>query len=1003
MVDTNTEQGARAMHRAGRVLLATTILMGLLVSIPATASAATYSFTNSRSNTINPDGPSSRYPMNLVVSGVVGRIQSVDVALNNLSHDFPDDIDALVVSPAGTKVVIMSDAGGGDPIPAATPVTLTFSPSAAEQVGDEVTPVSGTYLPSSYAPAEVFAGNAPAGPYTTNLAAFAGEDPNGTWTLWLQDGYDNYGGLLAGGWSLTFDANTDVDGDGVVNTGDNCITTPNVDQADGDGDGIGDACENTAPTLSSIGTQHMSAGESRTVDITAADDRPQPLVFSATNLPDFAWFEDNANGSASLHIIPPAGSLGTYADITVSVSDGEFTDSEVFEIVVTEANEYPVLVGLTNRNVSEGQTVDVPLSATDANGDSLTFTTEGLPAFAALTTTGNGVGNIAIAPQAGDAGMYDINVTVSDGTLTDSKGFRLTVSGPTTIVVPTSGSGNPYPSTYNVAGLAQPITRVTVNLSNLSHSNPDDLDLLLVGPEGQAVVIMSDAGGTTDISNVSLTLSDSAAAPAPDSDPLVSGTYQVSSYLPTDAFVAPAPDGPYGETLATFNGTNPNGTWSLFLRDDAASNAGHLGGWSLTIESGLPPVLAPVGNQTVQSGRTTDIPLSATDTPGDTIALRGLSLPSFATVIDNGNGTGVLRLAPAANQVGVYTGVRVRASDGSKSMTETITITVTDGVAPTASAATTTQANAAGWHTANVTINFTAADEASGVASITYQASGAHAIASTTVPGSSASTVITLAGVTTISYFATDAAGNSGPEQTLTVRLDKINPTIVTAPVLSFVAPAVASDSSTVPIRVTWTGRDTSNGSGVASYTVEGSVDGGSTWVEIATTAQPDVTISAPPSFGSVAGRVRVTATDVSGRVSSTVEGSPAFLRLHQESSSAVSYVNTWGSGTPVEASGGGLRYSGQPGRSATFAFTGKHVAFMSSVGPDRGRADIYVDGVYETTIDLYSPTRTYRQIVFTRAWSSSGNHTIEVRVLGTRNAASTASRVDVDAFAVIQ
>ena len=43
------------------------------------------------------------------------------------------------------------------------------------------------------------------------------------------------------------------------------------------------------------------------------------------------------------------------------------------------------------------------------------------------------------------------------------------------------------------------------------------------------------------------------------------------------------------------------------------------------------------------------------------------------------------------------------------------------------------------------------------------------------------------------------------------------------------------------------------------------------------------------------------------------------------------------------------------------------------------------------------------RQMVFTKSWSSSASHTLEVRVLGTKNASSSGKRVDVDAFVALR
>ncbi len=67
------------------------------------------------------------------------------------------------------------------------------------------------------------------------------------------------------------------------------------------------------------------------------------------------------------------------------------------------------------------------------------------------------------------------------------------------------------------------------------------------------------------------------------------------------------------------------------------------------------------------------------------------------------------------------------------------------------------------------------------------------------------------------------------------------------------------------------------------------------------------------------------------------------------------------------------------------------------------GKATVWVDGVKAKTVDLYSPKAQPRRVVFTKTWASSGNHTLEVRVLGTKRAASTGKRVDVDAFVALR
>jgi hypothetical protein len=65
----------------------------------------------------------------------------------------------------------------------------------------------------------------------------------------------------------------------------------------------------------------------------------------------------------------------------------------------------------------------------------------------------------------------------------------------------------------------------------------------------------------------------------------MTGIYQPADYLPTETFPAPAPSTVTATNLQPFLGTNPNGRWSLFVRDDTAGDAGFIaGGWSLHIE-----------------------------------------------------------------------------------------------------------------------------------------------------------------------------------------------------------------------------------------------------------------------------------------------------------------------------------------------------------------------------------------------------------------------------------
>lgn len=158
-------------------------------------------------------------------------------------------------------------------------------------------------------------------------------------------------------------------------------------------------------------------------------------------------------------------------------------------------------------------------------------------------------------------------------------------SNPAVLSIPSVGLASSYPSTITVTNLAGGvITNVTVTLNGLSHSFPDDLDVLLVAPGGQKVMLMSDAGGGQNITNVVLAFDARAVDFLPGVLQITGGTYLPSDYEAGETMTNPAPAGPYGSELSALFGTNPQGTWSLFVMDDEAGDLGSIsGGWSLSI------------------------------------------------------------------------------------------------------------------------------------------------------------------------------------------------------------------------------------------------------------------------------------------------------------------------------------------------------------------------------------------------------------------------------------
>lgn len=185
---------------------------------------------------------------------------------------------------------------------------------------------------------------------------------------------------------------------------------------------------------------------------------------------------------------------------------------------------------------------------------------------------------------------------------------------------PASGSAaSLFPSPIVVSGVTGVVERVSVRLNGLSHGFPADTDFLLVSPSGRKVVIMSDFGaGSPGISNINVILDDYADRPIPSTVagntawPFASGTYRPANSGTTDLFPAPAPAAPYAYCLSHFNGDSPNGTWNLYIIDDANLDGGSVsGGWSLTFD--VRPPMPSAGAVVISEFRTRGV---GTSPPG---------------------------------------------------------------------------------------------------------------------------------------------------------------------------------------------------------------------------------------------------------------------------------------------------------------------------------------------------------------------------------------------------
>lgn len=269
--------------------------------------------------------------------------------------------------------------------------------------------------------------------------------------------------------------------------------------------------------------------------------------------------------------------------------------------------------GVVNGAIDPGETVSLLIAMRNVSGVDTTnlvatlLTTNGITAPSAaqnygalinngasvsrpFTFTANGTNGATVSAtfqvqeQTGGTSYGRVTFTYVLGTSTT------VFSNTALITIVDNAVASPYPSSITVTGLVGTVSKVSLLVSNLYHPSPEDIDMLLAGPTGTNTMLMSDCGGGNFITNVSLTFDDAAVNSLPDSTLISSGTYKPTNFLIADLLPDPAPspsaepNAPYGKLLAAFNGTNPNGLWSLYLVDDLTIFSGSINrGWQLTI------------------------------------------------------------------------------------------------------------------------------------------------------------------------------------------------------------------------------------------------------------------------------------------------------------------------------------------------------------------------------------------------------------------------------------
>ena len=298
------------------------------------------------------------------------------------------------------------------------------------------------------------------------------------------------------------------------------------------------------------------------------------------------WAVDDTSGDVgtmaggwSLSITTETAAVATTTTVTSSDASSTTGDPVTFTATV-KAGATPVTAGAVQFS-ADGSNLGNPVSL---NGSGVaTFTTSSLAEGTHLIR----------ATYSGATGFLTSNGTMSQRVDNATVVSDNTFCNPGKITIPDKGTSTPYPSNVFVSGLSGQVTKVTATIKGLSHTSTIDVDALLSAPTtSKNLFLLSDAGGDNNgASNVNLTFDDAAAGPVPS--PIVSGTYRPTNInsvdQPTDPMPAPAPTPTSATTMASLNGGSPNGTWSLWVVDDATGDSGQIAnGWCVTITSQSP-------------------------------------------------------------------------------------------------------------------------------------------------------------------------------------------------------------------------------------------------------------------------------------------------------------------------------------------------------------------------------------------------------------------------------
>ncbi len=327
--------------------------------------------------------------------------------------------------------------------------------------------------------------------------------------------------------------------------------------------------ENQPPTISGTPGTTATVGRTYTFAPTAEDPDNDTLTFSITNRPEWATFTAS---TGRLTGTPPTGATNV-TGIVISVTDGSFTASlPAFNLtIVTEApaNRAPTISGTPRTSITAGTFYSFRPTASDLDGDTLTFSIQNKPTWANFSTT---TGRLSGTPGASDAGTSaPITISVTDQVEVASlASFSILITAPN---APPTISGTPATqvnagSAYNFQPTASDPEGATLTFSIQNKPSWATFSTTTgrlsgtpttaqAGPYNGIVIGVSD--GTTQVNLPSFNITVGSGTNQP---PTISGTPSLSVMVGSAYSFTPTASDPEGATL-TFSIQNKP-AWANF-------------------------------------------------------------------------------------------------------------------------------------------------------------------------------------------------------------------------------------------------------------------------------------------------------------------------------------------------------------------------------------------------------------------------------------------------------